>query len=137
MCAIARRWSAVGVNGSECSSQRALRSGGPSSGSARAPLAPAGAPELQRELEQQQLFEREPDAAALVIAEVCGAERAGAIGQPLGHAQRGRQGLDHLGERPAVLAHEGEDLGRAQPLRGRVGRDLGARRPDRLAGRRV
>ena len=79
-------------------------------------LAAAGAAAQQRDLEQQQLLEREPAAAALVVAEVGGVERGGAVGQPLERAQPRGQRLERLARGAAPLAGEGEDLRRGQPV---------------------
>jgi hypothetical protein len=99
-------------------------------------LAAAGAAAQERDLEQHQLLEGQPAATALVVAEVGGVERRGAVGQPLERAQPRRQRLYRLLRRPAPLASEGEDLGRREPVGRRVGRHL-PRRAHRLAGRRV
>ena len=98
--------------------------------------AAARAPAQQRQLRQQELLEGQPPPARLVLAEVCGAQRPGAIGQALAGAQARGQRLADVAQRGAVLAHEREDLRRAQSLGGGIGRDL-ARRAERLAGRRV
>ena len=78
----------------------ALSVGRAASGSARAPSRRAGAPAQQRELEQQQLLERQPPAAALVVAEVRGAaarRRGRAAARPTRSAAGQR--LDDVGER--------------------------------------
>ena len=93
---IAWRWSSVGVNGSESASQRRRQLAGRLERLGAGALAAAGAAAQQRDLEQQQLLEREPAAAALVVAEVGGVERGGAVGQPLEHAQPGGQRLERL-----------------------------------------
>jgi hypothetical protein len=100
-------------------------------------LAPPRAAAQQRDLEQQQLLERQPPAPALVVAEVGGVERGGAVGQPLDRAQPRRQRLERLLRGAAPLARQREDLRRGQPVGGGIGGHLAVGGADRLAGRRV
>ena len=78
----------------------------------------------EHELRQQQLLEREPLAALACVLgiarEVHRSQRAGAIGQALARAQRGRQRLIDVVERGPLRPHEREDLGRADALRSGV-----------------
>src|SRR6185312_4353156 len=107
----------------------ALREGslgieGGSDGSALAARAPA----QQRELDEQQLVEREPAAAALGVPlaarEVQRGQRGRTVGQPLPRAQVRRQWLRRVGDRAAVLLDEREDARRVDPLARGVLRDL-------------
>jgi hypothetical protein len=101
-------------------------------------LAAQRAPAQERELEQQQLVEREPAATALLVAEVRGVERRGAVGQPLARAHARGKRLERLHGRPAPLAHEGEDLRRRQAVRRGVGGHVAlALARDRVGGRRM
>ena len=84
-------------------------------------LPPPRAPAQQRELEQEELLEGQPPAAALVVAEVGREQRAAAVGQGEPDPQAGRQRLDDVGEGGTVLAHQRGDLRRGEPLRRRVG----------------
>ncbi len=90
-------------------------------------LAPAPAAAQQRQLHQQQLVEREPAPALLLVCvarrEVCRRERAAAVGQALAGSQPRGQRLDHVGEPAGVAAHQREDLGRGQALGRGVVRD--------------
>ena len=52
--------------------------------------------------------------------EMRGPQRGRAIGEPLSEADRGRQRVDHVVEARLVLVHQREDLGRGEPLSGRV-----------------
>ena len=133
IAAIAARWSSVGVNGSDVSSQRAVSDGASASASARADSRRRARRRSSVELHEQQLLEREPQPARLLPAEVRGAERRRAVGPAAGGAQPRRQGLDDVGQRAAVLAHQGGDLRRRQPVGRRVGGDV-ALGPD-LVGR--
>ena len=128
--AIAVRWSPVGVNGSESRSQRAVSSPGGASAWARARLAAQRAAAQQRDLEQQQLVEREPAAAGLLVAEVRGVERRGAVRQPLEHAQSRRQRLELVADLGPVLVHERGDLHGREPFAGRIGGDVVAARDE-------
>ena len=116
-------WSPVGVNGS-CSSrqrrgqrrrlvERRRRARSPRRSRAQAQL---------HELVEQQLVERQPPAAALVVAEVRGgAARAARVGQPLGDAQPRRAAARRRRAiAVAVLADERQDLRRRDALRRRV-----------------
>src|SRR3954447_3611888 len=102
----------------------------------RTPAGAGGGPE-QREPHEQQLLERQPPAAALVVAEVRGVERRGAIGQSLERAQPGGQRLERVLRGATVLAGEREDLRAGEAVGGGVGRELAVGGADRLAGRRV
>src|SRR3954470_23677305 len=87
------------------------------------------------DLVEQQLVQGPAPGARLAVGEVRRGDRVGPRRQLLGDPDRGRQRLDDVGDRGAVLDHLGHDLRRGDALRRRVlgdrladGRDLlGAR----------
>jgi len=129
---IALRWSPVGVNGSESRSQRGQLARGVERGGARALAAPRP-PAQERDLQQQELVERQPAAAALLVAEVRGVERRGAVGEPLQRPDPRGQRFQHVAHRRPVLVDERRDLHRREALGCGVGRHVLPHRGD-LAG---
>ena len=96
----------------------------------------AGAAPQERQLGEQQLVERQAPPAGLVVAEVRGLQRRRQVRQRLGHAQRGGQRLDRVGDPLTVLAHQRQQLRGRDSLGHRVVRHL-ALRAQRLGGQRV
>ena len=133
IAAIAGRWSSVGVNGSDAASQRSVSDGGSSSTSARAASRRSARRRSIASWSSSSSSKASRRAPELAAAEVRGAERAGAVGPAAGGADPGRQRLDDVAQRRAVVVHEGGDLRRREALRGRVGGDV-AGRPDELPG---
>ena len=125
--AIARCWSPVGVNGSESRSQRAVSSPGALNALRPRALAAARAAAQERDLQQQELVEREPSPAALLVAEVRGVHGRPAVRQALQRPDPGGQRLEHVAHLRALLVHERGDLHARQPVRGRVGGHVLAR----------
>ena len=125
IAAIAARWSPVGVNGSESRSQRSVSSPGGAKRRRLRALAPLGPAAQQRELEHEQLVEREPAAAALLVAEVRGGQRGGPVGQPLAGPQPRRAAARRMSRISlAALVDHRRDLGGREAVRGRVGGHL-------------
>jgi hypothetical protein len=136
---IAARWSSVGRNGQAVGQPTAREPGGRRERLRPGGLAAQGATAQQRELEQQQLLEGEAAAPGLVPAEVRVGERVRPLRETLGDAQARGERLDRLAHRAGVGADQREDLRRAQPVRRRVVRHVGAlvAARGRLVGRRV
>ena len=90
-------------------------------------LAALGAAAQEHHLRQQQLLEGQAPTADLEVGgqlrEVHRGERARAVWEPVADAGGGGQRLDDVAERPAAGAHERQDLGGGDALRGRIVRD--------------
>ena len=84
-------------------------------------LAAARAAAQERDLQQQELVEREPSPAALLVAEVRGVHGRPAVRQALQRPDAGGQRLEHVAHLRALLVHERGDLHAREPVRGRVG----------------
>ena len=94
-------------------------------------LAPRAPPPRHRELEQEQLLEREPAARLLLVVlalrEVHGVEHGGALRQTLLDAQARGQRLDRRARQRARLADERAQSVRGDALRGRMDRHASER----------
>ena len=101
----------MGVNGSESRSQRAVSVAGRLKRLRPRALAAPRAAAQQRDLQQQELVEREPAPAALLVAEVRGVERRRS-GPGSRSSARMRAGSGSSTSRivRAVLVHERGDL---------------------------
>ena len=118
------RWSPVGANGSSSSRQRRDSAGAPSSDrracSRRGGARGGAAATSWSSSSSSKASRRRPPSWSPKCA---ASSAAGAVGQPAAGPQRAPAAARRRRARPAVLAHEREDLRRGEPLGRRVVRD--------------